>query len=108
MRTLRKKSPGQVEWNGGSTKSQSQNYPSTAIEKYSSTSVHFPKVVGWYYSTLFHVRTKDAAILPDRPPQQHTRPTAANLRTVVPHAVETYMEQILHYGAKLSISCNIR
>jgi hypothetical protein len=33
-----------------------------------STTVHFPKVVGWYYSTLFHVRTKDVAILPDRPP----------------------------------------
>ena len=28
----------------------------------------FQKIVGWYYSTLFHVRTKDVAILPDRPP----------------------------------------
>jgi hypothetical protein len=30
-----------------------------------------------------------------------TRPTEANLRTVVPHAVETYMVQILLYGTKL-------
>jgi len=46
-----------------------------------NTGVHCPNVLGWWYSTLFHERSKAVANL-RAPPQQHTRPTAANQTTV--------------------------
>ncbi len=56
----------------------SQHYMSTVIEKYSSTTVHCPNIVAWYYSTLFHVRWTAVAMLPDpHPTTNQTLPTAA-------------------------------
>jgi hypothetical protein len=38
---------------------QNLSHKTIRVLRLKSTTVHFPKVVGWYYSTFFHVRSKD-------------------------------------------------
>jgi hypothetical protein len=53
-----------VQWRHVLTWFQSHTFKIsvTKLSKYWSTTVHCPNLVAWYYSTLFHVRTRAVAI----------------------------------------------